>query len=506
MSQNDPQNVSAQKADSIKKDDNFLGSLPRSQFPTAQPTTAEAKPVDVSRSNKNFSRVVLPAILFVIAVGGVAFLIQNLPSARVQPKNKTVVASSESKDLIAFALNQVKMPNVMQPVTLAIWDSKDETYSLELEQGTKGYYDFYFENVADYDVEMGLVYTSCDCAAVKASLLEKEAAVAHVGNNKEYYAKGELPPESSEKFEWVELATDGGEGIVVPKGKSGILRLSWKGRRQQGEHLRLKITVWTQPHGSSSQTERSMQDLNTLVVMTSPANFYPQLVDFGVLVPGANKQESIWCWSATRKDVEVEIEKSSTNECVQFSVHRLDEKEKAALQQKLRQSGINTRVLVAQKIVMDVAEQRGKDQLEMGRFVRSLPVKVTSGGEVLETQTPQIRGWVRSEVRVLGSAERDEIQLGSFKKSQGKTVNVILVTDDKTKLELKDCYPVFLRTKLSQKEKVSGEIRWNLEVTVPPNEQEGYMPDDSVILLEATRPDGSSRRARIPVKGTAVRD
>ena len=50
-----------------------------------------------------------------------------------------------------------------------------------------------------------------------------------------------------------------------------------------------------------------------------------------------------------------------------------------------------------------------------------------------------------------------------------------------------------------------GQRRWNLEVSVKPNKPSGRLPTGSSIILKAEGADGSTRKIRIPVTGTAYR-
>ena len=101
----------------------------------------------------------------------------------------------------------------------------------------------------------------------------------------------------------------------------------------------------------------------------------------------------------------------------------------------------------------------------------------------------------------MGNTEdRGKVDLKIFPAKEGTTKSIALWTDDKIILEPESQMPARLQVHVKKAEKNGLNVKWLLEVTVPPNSHYGAFSDESVIILriQGTPP----RFIRIPVTGT----
>lgn len=488
----DKPQAASQEPQPVPDQDTFLAGR---RFPGGTADRPVPRPLPAPRPRRNFfTGVVLPTALFLGAVAGIAFVVQNLPTWR---SATTRPAGAEKGSVAAL----VKFP---QP--RAIWDPKDTEYALETEQGHDGYYDFLFLNESSTEAEVGLERVSCDCSKVQACTLPAAQAQAHVQKQQQEQNWRHGPPRNEPGYDWKDLRAGSEDTVVVPAGQGGLLRLTWKGRKGEGQTLRLSVMAWSQPRGTPRQ--RMPHALETRVIVAPAVSFYPNQLDLGIIVPNIPTQKSFWCWTATRDSLQLHVPKDRATPCIQYHLLDLTAADASEtmldLQNKLAREGIKTHIKAAFKIIVDVAEKRQDQQLDMGPLLQRPPLEVVADGEALTPQTPLMTGWVRSDVRLSDGRERDVVALGTFRKAAGIKKSVVLFADKDVQLKFVDREPAFLQVALHRKGERGSEALWELEVGVPPAAQEGSLPEGSAILLQAMRGNGQTRRVRVPITGTAI--
>src|SRR5207244_3473420 len=80
-------------------------------------------------------------------------------------------------------------------------------------------------------------------------------------------------------FAWSPLEKDDFKGMSVPAGGHGIVRVGWKGRKSEGQPLRLRVGVWTQPEGNVRG--REIVFLETPTKLVGPLMFTEAKVSVG---------------------------------------------------------------------------------------------------------------------------------------------------------------------------------------------------------------------------------
>ena len=438
--------------------------------------------------------MILPLGLFIVGIAAIAFIVQNLPSWRtaVRPSAPPPAPTTPGQALLTF------------PEAVALWYPGEEAfkdYYLEIEQGQNGYYDFPFYNESKTPAELSLQGTSCDCSKVKACVLAPAEIKAHKERQALLDWRGREPTVGN-GYDWKDLSAQSSTSVLVPPGQGGLVRLLWSNRKQPGEALHLTLTMWSQPEGVVK--DRLTHPLQTLVVVRNPVSFYPDRVNVGPLVPQSTTRKEFWCWTSTRDTLEVMLNTDKLSPCFAYDLHPLNPDEVKSFQEKLLAEGIPTKVKAACKVAVEIAEQRDGGQLDMGPLHHQAALQIWADGEKLDVPTPVVEGWVRSDVRVGGSGDRDVINLGSFRTGSGTKKDAVLFTDKGTQLKYLGHEPPFLQVKLKHKEQVASENIWDLKVTVPADAQEGPLPEGSVVLLESVRGNGEVRRVRVPVSGTAL--
>ncbi len=364
---------------------------PRQAPPEPQAHTEVFKPA------RTF-RYVLPAVLFVLVVAGIAWVTQFMPNWRATKSTVSAPAANSAKSVIKF------------PVTRAIWDKDDEEYALEQEKGTEGHFDFPFENSSAGPGQIGLLTRSCDCTHLEVCLVPSAEWDAY----RDQIVKNPLQAKAG-TWNWIKVEESPDKGFEVPPEAKGLVRVRWHGRKEPGSHLRLSIRVWHQPKGNVR--ERGFEDLQVPIVMAAPLLYKPARVHVGVLGPRDTGLAEFTLWSATRDKVDFKIVDSAdplfVHEIKQLSVSECQELEK-----KMRTGGENTRVHAAFQLKVKVMEQDDKGkQLDQGPFTHPL------GYVIGEDQHagPTVSGIVKGEVLVGNTEDRGRVDLKIFPASQGAT-------------------------------------------------------------------------------------
>src|SRR6185295_9512303 len=88
-------------------------------------------------------RWALPVGLFVVIVGAIAWVSQNLPKGAIQRPDDAPAPDPDAAKHLRFLR------------TKALWDENDPNYFKECETGAPGYYDFPFLNESQAPVNLG---------------------------------------------------------------------------------------------------------------------------------------------------------------------------------------------------------------------------------------------------------------------------------------------------------------------------------------------------------------
>jgi hypothetical protein len=370
----------------------------------------------------------------------------------------------------------------------AVWDANDPNYLGEFEFGKSGHYDYTFVNTSAGPAEMGLEFMSCGCSKVKVCVLNSGELDAFKKDH------------NDAPLHWQDLPRSEVHGVTVPPGSGGIVRLGFEVRKV-ANRTTLTIRLWSNAQGKARSPEI---ELNTAAAFVMPVRYSPAIKDIGYLGPRGSAHAEFWFWSATRDRFDLDVREKREDPCFVFRATDLTPEQCRQLEKRLNtERGFSTRVKRAYKVEVEVYEQRGGKQLDLGPFQRNVPMVVDNAPPPEGENGPLLKGWVRNNDIVIGNPEDlGHIDLKTFPLDGGRERRVPLSTDATVTLAL-DQVPSFLDAELTLKEKANGKARWELRVKVKPRMlRPGMLPDDSAILLRLEGP--SARRIRIPVLGNAV--
>jgi hypothetical protein len=422
-------------------------------------------------------RYVLPAVVFVIVVGAIAWITQFMPNWRVKTGNQPPINGPTAAKAINFAVKK------------AIWDPEDEAYALETERGHDGHFDFPFENLSGQPAEIGLLDRSCDCSHLEVCLvppLEWEQYRKEIDKNPLTAKPG--------NWTWEMVPPNNTKGFEVPADAKGLVRVGWEGRKGPGSRLNLRIKVWHQPLGNVAQ--RDFEDLDVPIVMAAPLMFSPPRDNLGTLVARDSAVARFTLWSATRDAVDLKWGDADDPRFV-YDKKPFSSEECRELEKKLRKEGANTRVHSAFHFQVTVNEQAGGKQLDQGPFTHDVSFLLDDD----KVRGPQVLGVAKGEGDVIvgNTEDRGKVDMKIFRAKDGHKRVVPLWTENQILLEPESQTPATLQVKLEQGERTGSRTKWLLEVTVPPSTQFGVFPEESVIILriKSTPP----RFIRIPVTG-----
>jgi len=439
----------------------FPGEVAPSETPAEPPAAAGGA----------FSRIVLPLLLFVVIIGGIAWVTQYMPGRKtIDP-----VAVPQKMDEMLVRFDEIT----------SVWDKNDKNYIAEIERSEGGHFDFPFENGTDEKLLLGTYNISCLCSDVKAAILPAGAS------------KDDLT-----RLDWKSLEVsdrfDPKKTIPVPAKARGVVRVTWKGGKLNEALSRIYARLWMQPE--LRPNAKQGQALETIVRIVPPVMFEPQLVRIGELGARGVFRTDIDFWSATRPQVDLLVQSDADDGLIDVQVRPLSREEQAQVQAKVK-STYNTRIKCAWRAEVTVHEQKGQRQLPQGPFRRQL--LVTVDGEKLDVG-PLLSGAVPGEVRVGSSNDGGMVKLDRFPARSGIKKRTTLWTDKAVGLEVDGHRPAYLKVQFTEnlKETTSNQRRWDLDVEVPPNSPIGPMPEDAVIILKTQ--SASPRQIHIPVRGSAT--
>ena len=386
-------------------------------------------------------------------------------------------------------------------------DPKLAEEPLRSEFGVLAHFDFWFTNDNDQEVRVGLKKKNCTCSEVKLFLAPdgwRRQAAAQVGQRHELMADLVLPTvvaAGADSSAWLDLMNK--EGVVIPPGAAGFVRLSWEGRRGpapvQGQALTAEL--WTQTPGGVPTV------LRVGVLEVDPVHVDTKGLSLETLGAGDASTATMHCWSSTRLDFDFEIRPGRDNPLIVCSKERLTEAEIAELaavenERAVQQKRPPRPVLSGWRIQVTANERSkdGKRRLDEGPFV--YPLTLVPARMRVEHPEVAVHGRVRGDVMLESG---DSIRLGEFKVRNG-TSREVKLTSERRELGLKvHSHPRFMKVSLEKE----GAGAWRLTVTIEPNKVSGSFPRadnevyrDSAIYLQIEGTGG--RRMRIPVSGEGL--
>ena len=450
---------------------------------SAYPTSADESnpPPRPARKQRSSFRFVVPAVLFMAVVAGIAWVTQFMPNWR-NNASTTAVAPDNAKGtpVIKFTLNR------------AVWDPSDPDYLLETEKGKDSHFDFPFENITDAPAELGFDDRSCDCTNLQVCVVEPAEWARY---NKQIH-ENPLAAKAGD-WHWTSLTVHDPQGYIVPARGKGLVRVDWHGRKPPGKHLNLKESLWHEPQGTLSG--RHFDSLEVPSVVAAPILFRPTRLNLGTLalVKGKSKTAEFTLWSTTRDALDLKWD-DAPDRLFTYQLTRLPPDACRAWETQLRQEGANTRVRCAYRFAVTMNDKAGTKALYQGPFYHQV-LFYLDGDKANKMRGPIIDGDVKAEVMIGNASERGKVDLQIFRAQQDFTRDFSLWADKQLILEKDSQTPPTLEVALKKKATIGNRAQWSLQVTVPANTQFGPFPDDSVIILRTkTSPP---RFIRIPVKG-----
>jgi hypothetical protein len=465
-----------------------INPVPRSLFAednpeqTPQDRTTPQEPLPQEQSGAKskssvFTRIVLPAAVFIIGIACIAWVTQYLPSrGHPQPAAK---------------------PGEIQftPATF-VWNPNengepaDKKYTIpEFELGIGGHYDYQFSNTSDGDIELGVSQTSCTCTGVTVCIFQSSQDRAKYEKDKD-----------ARDLVWTKLEVDKElrSRVNVPAHAAGALRISWNGAKTEPELVRLTTKVWTRAgHGQDTREK----NLLVLVNYVHPAKFFPERIDLGTLGPKEWRTASFNCWSATR---DLDVKPIGNDKLLEVAAQKLDANQCRKLQDEMRAHDLMTRIVSAYKITVTLQEEKDGQQLDMGLFYKPIPLAITSEGEPIDVAVPMVRANVLGDVTLGPEEEGGRIDFKFFRAKERTTKKVTLFAPKDTKLSFVRCEPVLLDldVALKQVKTVGDKMQWQMDVSTKLNRDPGMLPENGVLVLQCESP-GATRLVRIHVLGTA---
>jgi hypothetical protein len=455
---------------------------------------------------KSLSQIVLAIVAIVGLVAGITFVSQyRVGGGSVAPPPPPTPLPPEVKQKQSNELHFSET-----------WIKYDKLPDGEVEQESKGYHDFWFENPNSVPVTLGLRSVSCACSGVSLCLLTAEeaeryrrwapvAAASQVG----LYSAGVfgfLSPVHAERdvteargvnLNWTPMArsVDMEDGVTVAPNAAGMVRLYWKGKHDFVGSERLTVDLWTRPEGILAP--RSYPRIEVAVTFVPALRVYPSTANLEAIDLREERTAEFMCWSATRPDFPLTAK--AKHPCFACSCIPMTEADRDKLA-----SVVTSRVSFGYRVLVTVKERVSDTvQMDLGPFSRK--VVLTSDPGIPEASV-KVTGVVRGEVSVGGSDEdQGKLVLGSFKSSAGRERTIRLTAQQSglgLALEGTDPdTPSFVKVKSFKEVKpaVAGRTQWDLCVEVPPGSPLGRLPEHAAVLLKiASNPH---RHIRIPVAG-----
>lgn len=393
------------------------------------------------------------------------------------------------------------------------------------EFGKRGQHDFWFKNENDEAVTMGLHDLGCKrCTEVEAFLAPDdwrsplEEAFSHCKACREYERayQHSLPGNVAKAFGIGEVEHTGRQllargrigrptplevgspqGIAVPPGRFGFVRLKWEMKRETSSALptNLSVKLWMQQPKTGANIP-----LGVAALFVDPVTRDKDQVSFDLLSPNETKTEKVYCWSASRPDLRLEA-RPTGDPFVRCEVAKINEAERKTLRDTIGPVAAGYRVTISVRERLDE-----RTRFDEGPFEHRVDLLPFDGEEKLAPLDVNLSGLVRSDV-IVQSADGG-ITLEPFPANRGTHHEVILSTQQPNLDLTVDRHPPFMKVYLTKEKKV-GSPRWKLRLEIGRDQAAGSFPrsdndayKDTTIYLKIG--GEGSRLLRIPVSGTAT--
>jgi hypothetical protein len=442
------------------------------------------------------------ALLLVVVVGGVGWFTFMSQYTRKPPEVKARNTASPAADGRPTEALHV-------PEKIAQWDVADPLYHAEFETGSRGQYDFWVTNAHAKPVELKMLAKGCTCSEVQLGKLDPEAWSAWCRRVAGLAAVDAISsllggpaaasplafPGLPEKITWQTMEREQKMQVPAADPRHGpqvaIVRLKWEAKEPRPQRL-------------TASLEHRFGDLIEDTVFEVPIQIvYPMLVyPASLTVPDLNyndvREIGFYCWSATRPDLDLNIEEVLHDPCIDIGKPRpLPPAELAELAAKI--NAPNMRVKCGYFVPVTVYERRGGHQLDLGPLTRKISIK---GGKNAEAVI-MLSGWVRSGSLHIGdAADKDRIDLGSFPAKRGTTKNVRITSNDPDLRLQIESYPTdWMKVDLTEVQSSGGRKIWDLAIEVVPERSSGQMVGNNAVVLQTVSPQ--PRKIRLPIIGNA---
>src|ERR1700677_340529 len=397
------------------------------------------------RPGQVFSRIVVPLVLFLIIIGAVAYVLQNVQIWRPRATKDEPVG----QNMLSFDYQN------------SLWNPEVPEYLKEVEPGEKGSYDFPFANGTKSELEVGLDHANCTCTWVKIALIPDGASESQV--------------------EWIDLKHPDGksenQAIAVPVGGKGKVRVGW-GREAEKDSINWgpkghSATIWVQLKGQG-QSKRTT-DLKVAVRIVPKLHFTVEdKVDLGTFTDRvSNDQSPLICWSATR-DIRktLTIDKNRVERGFHFKITPLTDAELKSFQKEFLDEAkprIQSKALAAAKINIEVVA----DQLAFDGPFAAVRIPLVLEGQSY-TLGPSVYGGVEASVAIEGCP------LGTIPLLTSKDFTIRKIPEQ-TMLTIVHSPPI-IQVSLEPFND-EGKRRWKLKVVRPPNT--GLSDLDNAIVIRS---------------------
>jgi hypothetical protein len=492
-------------------------------------------------NGKTFSRVVLPIAAFIVLVGSIAWVAQNLNTISNQPDvpvlpdkgkggSKDQQATLPKQKFVTFLREKYRhenmpahirnhavfdVPGFLLPETLVNRDDPKSPpppppYIAEYEYNDRAHYDFPVENISGGDLLIALDKTECDCSELLFAPVSSEIWSEY----SDRLAKRRYDPlDVKHEFTWekfVDTARDKQQphaAIRMPANSKGVIRTGWHVRKSVGVDLNLHWKISFRKV-DGDQYDRQIEDFWVPAKVVRGVNFEIPSLELGTLSPGSNFSHVFKAWSATRASGKLELKPQIDDGLCIAEVTPITDPGAIKRTQDVMLSIGKTysRVLALWEVRVTVRESAPGKQLDLGLVER--PFTIFLDGK---PQGPHdspvpflVKCHVQGDVDVGPPNANGRINLGNFLRRNGKDMSVRILAKNDCELSLLENYPSFLKVELRRDENAKvavGKKSWHLDVKVLEDRVSGTI-DNCVIELRTS--GANSRLIRVPVIGTAT--
>lgn len=415
----------------------------------------------------------------------------------------------------------------------------------EYEYGSPGHYDFWFRNQNEQPAKVQLRTTSCGCSSLQIGVFDVDAWMTYLEREQDLGAVAavagmldplagsallagplaELIDPKRENLRWTSLARlDGGESAddttvletEVPAAERrtgprfGIIRFNWNETRKMGPETLTATLLAKLP---DQPTPRSLNFAVHYIGVPS-IGVHPQRLNFGALKEGEEQTREFFCFSATRgpEELRPKAKLEEPEPCIEISEAEPltpSEIEELALS-IIEEDELPPTLSSAFRYRVTVYANRDGHAMDLGPLRQAIQIRSTlkEGEDEDNYARVTLHGLITSEVRILGGADRQLLDLGrDFASSRDRRGSVRLVSDEPgvtLTLMSEKTTPSMLQVTLEPISEAGQRQEWELTVTVPANRLSGSLPTQSAVYLRVDKAGKSKRVLRVPIRGSAA--